>query len=133
MKYYKLITGFNVEDYIEIDETELEKAEACFLQKKDGVFSGGAIRGSKIEMIKPDYHRMMGWNRGYKLGLLDYDELSSKGLDKACQKQLAEAKDKVLYLIETDQLHLIGKPLPKLENNETGKIDTSALVKKMTI
>jgi hypothetical protein len=51
----------------------------------------------------------MGWNRGHKLEALDYGELWQKGIDRECQRQLADTKQKVLHLIETKQTHLIGK------------------------
>lgn len=109
MNYYKLVRGYDAEQYIEINETELEKAEYAFLMKKDAVYSGGAIKGSDISMIQPDYHRMMGWNRGHKLNDYDYAELGQKGLDKKMRDQLALNKEKVQYLINSKQEHLIGK------------------------
>lgn len=119
--YYKIITGFTAEDYIEIKQDELEKAYYCFLAKKDGVFSGGAIRGSQINSIRPDYHRTMGWNRGYKLEAMDYDDLRNKGIDRKMQLQLEGTKDKVQFLIESKQENLIGKgfELPKLNEGVT--------------
>lgn len=107
--YYKIIHGFGVEDYIAIDETELQKAYYCFLEKKDSIFSGGAIKGSQILEIKPDFHRIMGWNRGHKLGADDYEELGQKGIDRKTQHFLSATKDVVQHLIETKQTHLIGK------------------------
>ena len=109
MKYFKIIWGYDAEDYVEIDETELEKAQFAHITKKDAIYSGGSLTGSKIIAIQPDYHRIMGWNRGYKLGALDYEELSEKGIDKSCQKFLADKKEKIQYLISTFQQHLIGK------------------------
>lgn len=109
MKNYKLIRGYDAEDYIEIAEPELEKAYYCFLEKKDAVFSGGAIRGSQILAIQPDYHKSMGWNRGYKLGAADYAELSEKGTDRAHMHLLADVKGRVQHLITTNQTELIGK------------------------
>lgn len=109
MKYYKIIRGYGVEDYIELDETELEKAYYAFLEKKDGIYSGGAVRGSEILAVQPDYHRAMGWNRGYKLGQDDYAELSRKGVDRSHMNYLGDTKIKVDYLIRTNQLNLIGK------------------------
>lgn len=124
MKYYKIIRGYSAEDYIEIDETELEKAYGAFLMKKDGVYSGGAVRGSEILAIQPDFHRTMGWNRGYKLCALDYEELSDKGIDRACKNQLSEAKSKVEFLISNGQIDLIGKNvvLPKIENSVSEEV-----------
>lgn len=107
-KYYKIIRGYSAEDYIEIDETELEKAYYCFLTKKDSIFSGGAIRGSEILAVQPDYHRAMGWNRGYKLGPDDYAELSEKKIDRQHMTFLSDVKDKVNYLISSKQENLIG-------------------------
>ena len=118
MKHFKIIRGYNAEDYIEIDETELEKAYASFLFKKDGVYSGGAVRGSEIIAIQPDYHKTMGWNRGYKLGADDYAELSSKGLDSKMKLMLSETKNKVEYLFHSGQENLIGKnvSIPELDS-----------------
>jgi len=131
MNYYKIIHGYSAEDYIEINEDELEKAFYVFLTKKDAVFSGGAIKGNNILMIKPDYHRTMGWNRGYKLEDFDYAELSSKGIDRKMQGILENTKEKVRYLISTKQENLIGKDF-KLPLNPMSK-ETKQLSDKMKI
>jgi len=130
---YKIIHGYDAEDYIQIDDSELEKAFYCFLMKKDGVYSGGAVRGSQIMAIQPDYHRAMGWNRGYKLCANDYEELSQKGIDRKHHRLLSETKEKVQYLIDTKQEHLIGKnaEMPKLKRGND--IDTSGLAEKMRL
>ena len=99
MNYYKIIRGYNSEDYIEIDETELEKALMSFLTKKDAIYNNGAVRGSEILAIQPDYHRTMGWNRGYKLGAEDFEELSQKGIDRKLQNILSDKKEKVQNFI----------------------------------
>jgi hypothetical protein len=132
--YYKLIRGYGVEDYIEIDEKELEKAYYCFLQKKDAIFSGGAIRGSQIMAIQPDYHKTMGWNRGYKLEALDYSDLREKGIDKKAQQQLETIKRRVIYLVENKKENLIGQNLeiPELDKPKFGEI-TKQLVGKFQI
>lgn len=123
MKYFKIITGYDSEDYLEVDETELEKAYYCFLEKKDSIFSGGACKGSQILLIKPDFNRAMGWNRGYKLGPDDYAELKSKGLDRSYRDLLADVENKVQHLIQTKQTNLIGKnvDIKKLESENDGK------------
>jgi len=114
MNYYKIVRGYNAEDYIEIDETELDKSFYAFLTKKDSVYSGGAVRGSEIIAIQPDNHRMMKWNRGYKLTALDYEELNSKGIDRDCKLQLSHSKEKVTYLIKVNKPELLGKDIPEL-------------------
>lgn len=120
-KHFKIIRGYGAEDYISIREDELEKAFYAFLAKKDAVYSGGAVRGSEIIAIQPDFHATMGWNRGYKLGADDYAELRERGVESSHAKLLAHTKEKVQYLIETSQVDLIGKnadvnlPPPKEE------------------
>ena len=130
---YKIIHGYDAEDYIQIDDNELEKAFYCFLMKKDGVYSGGAVRGSQIMAIQPDYHRVMGWNRGYKLGAEDYEDLDRHGMRRLHERKLQLAREKVNYLIETKQEHLIGKnfEMPKLKKGDD--IDTSGLADKMRL
>jgi hypothetical protein len=126
-KYFKLIRGYGPEDYIGIDDTELEKAQYCFLEKVDSIFSGGAIRGAEIKAIQEDYHRTMGWNRGYKLGAADFEELADKGIDRGMRDLLLETKERVMYLIKTNQTGLIGTDfkIPALEtpaNKEIKKL-----------
>lgn len=91
MKYYKIVWGYDDEDMLPIDETELEKAMYCFITKKDGVFNSGPIKGDKIITIQPDYHRAMGWSRGYRLGPDDYREIGTK-LQNEHTNFLEEAK-----------------------------------------
>jgi len=116
--FYKIIRGYDSEQYIEIEASELDKAFYCFLEKKDSVFSGGAVRGSGILAIQPDYHRTMGWNRGHKMDSLDFEDLNDKGLDRKFREFLSSSKEKIHFLIQTNQLHLIGKEVPELSNPE---------------
>jgi hypothetical protein len=118
--YYKLKIGYGLEEYIQITRDELEKATYCFLTKKDSVYSGGACKGSEILAIQPDFHRVMNWNRGWKLTGDDYDELRQKGIDRKMNKELEDTKIKIQYLIETRQENLIGKNIqtPELEKTK---------------
>lgn len=128
-KYYKIIRGYSAEDYIEINQDELEKAFYCFLTKKDSVYSGGAVKGSEILAIQPDFHRTMGWNRGYKLQAEDYSELKEKRIDQKMRLEIENTGDKIKYLIETRQENLIGKnvEMPELEK---GRVPED--IKKLT-
>ncbi len=132
--YFKIIRGYGLEDYIEIDKSELEKAYYCFLEKKDAIFSGGPVRGSQIQTIQPDFHRTMGWNRGYKLGVEDFEELGNKGIDRKSRDLLSESESRVKHLIETRQQHLIGKgiEIPKLENEVSPEVKALAQSKKIS-
>ncbi len=88
------------------------------------MYSGGFIRGSKIEMIKPDFHRIIGWNRGHKLDDYDFTELNDRGITKKVREIENKTHKRIDYLIKTNQKDLIGKNifLPELE--EKPKIDS---------
>lgn len=136
MKYFKLIQGYGAEDYVSITEHELDKAQYCFLEKVDSMFSGGSVRGAEIKAIKEDFHRTMGWTRGYKLGASDYEELSQKGIDYKMRDMLAESKDRVIYLVKAGKPQLIGtkfivpKPDDKVRGLEAGGIFIDELSEK---
>lgn len=106
--FYKIQTGYGVNDYVEITEDELEKAFYCFLEGKNSIYSGGAVKGASIISIKPDFHRIMGWNKGYKLGPEDYGELAEKQIDLKTQRKLSDVKQRVEYLMQSNQTNLIG-------------------------
>lgn len=132
--YYKIIRGYSAEDYIEIKRDELEKAEYCFLLKKDAIYSGGAVKGSEILAIQPDFHKTMGWNRGYKLGAEDYAELKAKGIDRKMQIELENTRDKIQFLIKTKQENLIGQNIniPELTATKGNVEGEKSEIKKIT-
>ena len=61
-RYFKVYKDFN--NFISIDDTEIEKALRAFKAQTGAIFEGGAT--ARIEAILPDNVRMMGWNEGYK-------------------------------------------------------------------
>lgn len=111
MKYFKAIYGYDSENYVELNETELDKAIYLHLTAKKGLLTGGSISGDRVIAVQPDFHRAMGWNRGYSLGPDDYAELNGKGIYKSYNILLEDTKARVHHLIETGQEHLIGKPM----------------------
>lgn len=82
MKYFKVQKGYNVDDYISIDETELRKAIIAQVTGKIAIFSEGTIAGNSIMSITPDYNRQMGWKRDYKLTGEDYDYIGQKRIEE---------------------------------------------------
>jgi len=72
MKYFKIQKGFGADDYLSIDETELEMAIRAQITGKVAIFKSGTISGNIIQAITPDYNRDMGWKRDYKLNGEDY-------------------------------------------------------------
>ncbi len=109
MKYFKIMRGFGENDFIPIDETELEKAiYAQIVGNIVATFQNGSIMGNHISSIMPDFHRAMGWNYGYKMGADDHDQIMTRGASAAYRGVIGLAKDRVNYFITTDQKHLIG-------------------------
>lgn len=75
MKHYRVVYGYGKDDFISIEESELQRA--LLAQGKGGVFvtGEGTIAGNEIKRIVPDYQRDMGWNRDYQLTGEDYAEI----------------------------------------------------------
>jgi hypothetical protein len=107
MLYYKIIRGFGQDDYLSIDETELDKAIYCHVTGKVGVFSSGSISGTTISAIMPDLHAMEGWNQGYKMGPEDY--AIARNSHVAAQNFMQLVSDNVKGFMESGQTEKIGK------------------------
>lgn len=91
MKYYKVFTDFT--NYISIDETELEKALTAFQRNVGVIFKDGATK--RIDLIIPDYVKMMGWNSTYKPTPEDMGEIEHDPKCKSAKRLLAEIKDHI--------------------------------------
>lgn len=118
MKRYKVIYGFDTEEYIPIGEHELEKAIYAAMIQGRVAFDEGFIDGKLIQKIVPDYHAVMGWARGHELGSDDYNELADKGIDRQHKLFQAKAKQRVEYLVSNNQRELVGTgvEIPELES-----------------
>lgn len=136
MRYFKIKIGYGEDEYVRIDETELEKAYGVFLTDGKGVFSGGTVRGQDIIAIKEDWHRAMGYNPLYKLRAEDMNEIQ-KEVGKEYQGVLEHASARVKYLIEHGQQNLIGRgvEIPELAMSEHKALSdgTKKLADKMNI
>ena len=134
--YFKIKVGYAEDEYISIDDTELETALDVFINDKKGVFTNGVCRGKDIIAITEDYNKEMGWKPTHKLDADDWEELRSKGIERKYKGAIAEAKNVVQYLTETKQEHLIGKgyKISKIENPQTKQLEgeKSQLLKKLT-
>lgn len=78
MKYYKVKIGYGKDDFISVDETELQRAIFAQGSGKVAVFREGTVGGNHIMAIIPDYQREMGWARDYQLTGEDYDYIGRK-------------------------------------------------------
>jgi len=107
MKYYRVKIGYGKDDFISVDETELERAIFAQGSGKVGVFKEGTVGGNHIMAIIPDYQRLMGWGRDYQLTGEDYDYVGKKER-REHENFLIETKHKIEQidgLTETRKLH----------------------------
>lgn len=118
MRYFKVIKGFRTDEFIPIDETELDKAIYAHLTGKVVAFNNGSLNGDSINSVMPDWHRAMDWNYGYAMGADDWNEIRSRGVERKYAGAIGEAKEKVQYLMQSNQLHLLGKEVPELNREE---------------
>lgn len=106
MIYFKVFRGYG-DDFVSIPEKDLERA--IYAQLKGDVVlvtSGGTIAGHKIEMIKPDYHKSMGWNYGYRLEAADWDDIGKKIGN--LESRILEAGNRVKHFMIVGREELVG-------------------------
>lgn len=72
MRYFKVQKGYNADDFISIDETEYSTALRAQVTGKIAIFKEGSISGNNIISVTPDWNKVMGYNRDYKLTGEDY-------------------------------------------------------------
>jgi hypothetical protein len=80
-KYFKVKTGYDKDAYISITEDELPKALKAQITGQVAVFKEGSVAGNAILTITPDFHRLMGWNKGYQLTSEDYAEIGEETVE----------------------------------------------------
>ncbi len=132
MKYYKIVYGFNPDDYLPITVDELPKAIALFVEKTGrGVFEEGVIRGQDIMRIVPDWHRARGWNKGYKMTPDDNADIAP--LEEGYRKIYSKAKEIAEYAIKENRRDLLLKPaseaIKELPQGEMPKQISEGIIK----
>lgn len=110
MKYYKVKFGFGKDEYITIDETEVEKALTAQVTGKVALLKNGSISGNSIQSILPDWNKSMGWNRDYQLTGEDYQIIGTKRQN--------EFTDYLDFCNTNVQLVLSGKPRVEMIGGE---------------
>lgn len=131
MKYFKVVYGYNQDDYIEIKGDELTKAVALFLEGSGkGVFDNGMIRGQDILRIIPDWNTEFGYNKGYKMTPEDYGDIPQE-LEVGYKKAYDIAKDIVRYALENNQPELITMPASKALEQLPFLLENKSLVQML--
>lgn len=112
-KYYKIVYGFNEGDYFPITSNELHKALIMAIDGGGATFEAGYFnnRGKDIMRIEPDWHRVRGWNRGYKMEVLDFEDI--RPLEESYKKTLSNAKLLVDYILKENRQDLLLKSAPE--------------------
>lgn len=129
--HFKVKTGFNAEDFISIQEDELEKAIYAQITGSVAIFKGSTVRGTMIQSITPDIHMKMGWNQGYKLGPEDMAEVGGKLATE--QALIGKAKDNVQAYIASGRTDLIGKSPLTLEPRNKVEESIASLAEGMRL
>jgi len=110
MKYFKIQFGYGEVDYLGIEENELAKAIALFMEGSGrALFKTGAIRGQDIIRITPDWHTDQGWNKGWKMQAEDHSAI--KHLEKGYNKIYHKARELAEYAIKENKRELLNQPL----------------------
>jgi len=106
-------------DFIIVDGDELEKLH--YAKRKGAFFTGkyGDVDTMKIISVRPDFKETYGAMPEYELIGEDYDEIERTHGD--IRALVGRAEDRVRYLVESKQEHLIGMgvEIPALERPTT--------------
>jgi hypothetical protein len=97
---------------VAIDRNEAERAIYAMASGRAFLSKNGALAGSGILEVVPDFHRALGYKEAYR-GEIKLDTGSKEYI--AIQNDFGELAKKVKNLTETGKEHLIGTtPAPKL-------------------
>ena len=93
--YFKVKIGFDKNDFISIDETELAMAIRAQITGKVAIFKNkgiGTIAGNNIMSILPDYGRELGYKSGYVLDSEDMRQIPKSRINEYRDLFLKESK-----------------------------------------
>lgn len=99
--------GYGKNDYVVVDEDEIEMALYCYLTDNKGVFKNAPIRGKDIITFKPHYHAHTGWNLDFEP--THADDFAQIARDCPNYDGMIEYyTDRVKFLMNTKQFDLLG-------------------------
>lgn len=112
MKYYKIVYGFKDElNYFPITSEELHKAYVLAMEGGKTIFKAGFFqnRGNDILRIIPDWHAEKGWNKGYQMGALDFEDISP--LEEGYNQTLQQGRLLAEYIVRDERRDLLNLPM----------------------
>lgn len=119
-KYFRVKTGFKDDEFLSIDEHEVEIALRAQITGRVAVLKSGTVSGNHIISITPDYQKEMGWAHDYHLTGEDMGEIGKEKIDEY-RNFLAEKKGKVYVLLGTATPEAIKEiEAPQVES---GRVD----------
>lgn len=115
--YFQVKYGFNANDNVTLEEQEVEKAIYAQIKRQPVELGGQYINGANIIVIRPAYYKHTGWFPTYEP--TDGDDM--KQIERDCPQYdgvIEKYKERVAYLINSNQVNQIGKGEPILEIEE---------------
>jgi hypothetical protein len=89
--FYRVKIGLGPDDFVSISEDELKRTLNAQIKGTIVVLREGSVAGNSIISITPDYNRVLGLNRDYRLTGEDYDLLGDESI-RDHRTALEEAK-----------------------------------------
>ena len=109
-KSFKVVYGFNRDQYIEITKQDLPKAYYGFLTEGKIVFSDGhAMKGRDIIRIEPNWNAVMSWHKDYVPKDEDFYHIGEKRKEAAFNL-MSQAKEIAREVNETKNISLLSQP-----------------------
>lgn len=66
--YFRVKTGYGVNDFVSIDQSEYGKAVRAQIKKSVVIFGGrGSVSGASIISVSPDWNRELGYHSDYQI------------------------------------------------------------------
>lgn len=81
--YFKVKIGFGADDFISITPDELPRALKAQASGQVALFKEGSVAGNQIISVLPDWNRVMGYHRDYKLTGEDYEHIGGERVEEA--------------------------------------------------
>jgi len=112
---WRVVYGYNPNDYISIDESYLEKAKYAMVSGKVFNYKTKTIRGREIKSIEPDYRFYTGWFDSYEIQSgEDQKQIDRDVPMEAIEQRSSKADQRVRYVLTTGKTQML---------NDIGQVD----------